>query len=121
MRIVKKSLAVAACVAAVTLGVVAPPAQAGVTLYENANFDAGPTLYTDGTSHLGWMSDRTSSIKNHSRNCSWVYHEDIDFDGRWFSSSSDLNYLRGLSHAGLHWGETWDDRISSVRKGYCHQ
>lgn len=41
MRIFNKSLAVAACVAAVTFGAVAPPAYAGVTLYENANYDWG--------------------------------------------------------------------------------
>ena len=38
MRIFNKSLAVAACVAAVTFGAVAPPAHAGVTFYSDANF-----------------------------------------------------------------------------------
>ena len=111
---------VAACVAAVTFGAVAPPAYAGVTLYENANYDWGPTMPTGETTDLGWMSDRASSIKNHNHNCSWRYFEDIDHRGRRFESSSDFNYLRGLSHAGLHWGETWDDRISSIKKGECY-
>ncbi len=97
MRIFNKSLAVAACVAAVTFGAVA--------------------LETEGTTHLDWMSDRASSL--HSGGCRWHYYEDINHRGRNFESSSDLNYLRGLSHAGLHWGETWDDRISSVYKVNC--
>lgn len=120
MRIFNKSLAVAACVAAVTFGAVAPPAYAGVTLYENANYDWGPTMSTGETKHLGWMSDRASSIKNHNHNCSWRYFEDINHRGRNFESSSDFNYLRGLSHADLHWGETWDDRISSIKQGECY-
>lgn len=116
MRIFNKSLAVAACVAAVTFGAVAPPAHAGVTFYSDANF-LGSRMPTEGTNHLSWMSDRASSL--HSDGCRWRYYEDVDFAGRRFDSSSDLNYLRGLSHAGLHWGETWDDRISSVHKVHC--
>ena len=116
MRIFNKSLAVAACVAAVTFGAVAPPAHAGVTFYSDANF-LGPRMDTEGTTHLDWMSDRASSL--HSGGCRWHYYEDINHRGRNFESSSDLNYLRGLSHAGLHWGETWDDRISSVYKVNC--
>ena len=116
MRIFNKSLAVAACVAAVTFGAVAPPAYAGVTLYSDANF-LGASMETEGTKHLGWMSDRASSL--HSGGCRWRYYEDVDLAGRRFESSSDLNYLRGLSHAGLHWGETWDDRISSIEKVHC--
>ena len=84
MRIFNKSLAVAACVAAVTFGAVAPPAYAGVTLYENANYDWGPTMSTGETKHLGWMSDRASSIKNHNHKCSWRYFEDINHRGRNF-------------------------------------
>ena len=116
MRIFNKSLAVAACVAAVTFGAVAPPAHAGVTFYSDANF-LGPRMYTWDNPHLGWMNDRASSL--HSGGCRWHYYEDINHRGRNFESSSDLNYLRGLSHAGLHWGETWDDRISSVYKVNC--
>ena len=118
MRIFNKSLAVAACAAAVTFGAVAPPAHAGVTFYSDANF-LGSRMRTEGTNHLSWMSDCASSFSLHSDGCRWRYYEDSHYRGRRFDSSSDLNYLRGLSHAGLHWGETWDDRISSVMHVGC--
>lgn len=89
----------------------AVPAQAA-TLYEHANY-TGESRGVTWSRHISSMSDRVSSIRmgNEKR----TFFEDQDHRGRNFTSySTSYNYLRGLGGYGLHWGETWDDRITSV-------
>lgn len=95
----------------------AVPAQAA-TLYEHANYNEGKpkaaVMNVFNSIHIASMSDKASSIR-----VSWnerrTFYEDQEHRGRHFvSEGTSYNYLRGLSGHGLHWGETWDDRITSV-------
>ena len=114
MRIFNKSLAVAACVAAVTFGAVAPPAQA-LILWEHENYKGYLGTYSGETWYVGdKANDKASSLTKGKNELGSMYYEDYGYLGRRFFASSDLNCLRCISD-GLHWGETWEDRISSIK------
>lgn len=89
----------------------AVPAQAA-TLYEHANYTGG-YVHSGVSDDIGWIGDKVSSVAL-GHNEKYTMFEDINRMGRHFKVSISHNYLRGLTGWGLHWGETWDDRISSI-------
>lgn len=89
----------------------AVPAQAA-TLYENANYSGG-YIHSGSNPNIGWIGDKVSSFAL-APGERYRMFEDINRRGRNFEAHHSHNYLRGLGGWGLHWGETWDDRISSI-------
>lgn len=65
------------------------------------------------TNYVGWINDKTSSVKLGNGEVR-TFYEDANRRGRHFVADTSYNRLRNLGGWGLHWGETWDDRISSV-------
>lgn len=88
----------------------AVPAQAA-TLYEHANY-TGMNRAETRSRHISSLSDKVSSV--YLAGETRTFYEDQDYQGRRFTTNHSYNYLRGLGGYGLHWGETWDDRITSV-------
>ena len=89
-------------------GALAAPAQA-VSAYPHMNYSGNPLGGTD-RSNVGTMNDQISSIRTYG---SYVkFWEDNGYSGRNFITRMDWNDLRDTA-TNLHWGETWNDRISS--------
>ena len=86
----------------------AAPAHA-VSAYTHMNYSGGALGGTD-RSNVGTMNDQISSVRTYG--LSVRFWEDNGYSGRSFTTRSDWNDLRDLA-SGLHWGETWNDRISS--------
>lgn len=108
---VTKLLSTALATGALTAAVLSPAGAA--TLYENQNYEGG-YISTTQTSWVGWINDKTSSVKL-SHGEIRTFYEDANYVGRYFTADTSYNRLRNLGGWGLHWGETWDDRITSVK------
>lgn len=108
---VKKLLSTVLATGAFTTALMAPAGAA--TLYENHNYEGGH-LSTTNTGYVGWINDKTSSVKLYSGE-KRTFFEDSNYTGRHFVADTSYNRLRNLKGWGLKRGETWDDRISSVK------
>jgi hypothetical protein len=79
-------------------------------LWSGLNY-TGTKYYTFHTSYVGDSFNDTASSIDADR--PQIYHENLNFSGRNFYSTSDFNDLRSVNY-NLGFGESWNDRISSV-------
>ncbi|QHC57532.1 peptidase inhibitor family I36 protein [Rathayibacter sp. VKM Ac-2760] len=93
---------------AIGLALAGAQAANAVTLYDSANY-TGPSFTATSATSVGSLADRASSLTNGGRK---VYYEDENRMGRSVSLDGNYNSLQAIS-TNLHFGETWNDRISS--------
>ena len=105
-----KRITQAACgLAAVSIAITGATGASAVSAYPHMNY-AGSSLGGTDRSNVGTMNDQISSIRTYG---SYVkFWEDNGYSGRYFVTGVDWNDLRDTA-VNLHWGETWNDRISS--------
>ncbi|MDO5750213.1 MAG: hypothetical protein Q4P78_03290 [Rothia sp. (in: high G+C Gram-positive bacteria)] len=94
-----------------------PSAHANIQTYLDSNYDSWSRASYFGRGEHPVIprqeNDNISSVLNYS-NTKVTYYEDGFFRGRQFEFSWSINDLTGFA-TNLHWGETWNDRISSVK------
>ncbi|MBF4636244.1 hypothetical protein ITJ38_17675 [Agreia pratensis] len=107
-----RSVLIATGVAGATLAGTLAGAQtaSAASLFDDQNY--GRLLFSAGTAaNVGDASDRASSLLNSDAR---TYYEDSGYLGRTISLTGNINFLQSYS-TNLHFGETWNDRISSFR------
>lgn len=107
----KRSIVMTTSVAA-SIGmmlVAAGPASA-TTLYKDQNY-SGASFTATSAPNVGSMNDKSSSA---TATRAIHYFEDAGYLGRSIVLTGNQNYLQSYS-SGLHFGETWNDRISSFK------
>lgn len=106
----KNSVTVVAAAAAVGLALVGAQAANAATLYDNQNY--GGTAFSATTAaNVGSLNDKASSLTNSGTR---TYYEDSGYLGRTVVLTGNYNSLQSISN-NLHFGETWNDRISSFK------
>jgi len=111
MNLIRKI--VVAALAAGVLAVAAPVAANATTLYDDPNYVG---FLWSGTTSGSWgipvgANDKTSSFTNGGFE---TYCENYNCSGRTLNWTGNANSLGAIS-SGLHFGETWSDRISGVK------
>ncbi|MBF4463204.1 MULTISPECIES: peptidase inhibitor family I36 protein [unclassified Rathayibacter] len=99
---------VTAGAAAIGLALVGAQAANAATLYDNQNY-AGSAFSATTAANVGSLNDKASSLQNAGTR---TYFEDSGYLGRKVVLSGNYNSLQSIS-SNLHFGETWNDRISS--------
>lgn len=100
----------AAGAVAIGLSLVAAQGANAATLYEGENYGGSRAwTATTATSIGNSLNDKASSLRNVGTR---TYYEDTFYGGRLVTLAGDRNSLQAIA-SGLHFGETWNDRISS--------
>lgn len=105
-----KKIATGVAVSALAVGLSMAGAQAAsaATIHEHENY-VGRTFSGDNAANVGDMNDAGTSIRNGGR---LHYFEDSGHLGRSVWLTGNYNALQAVGD-NLHFGETWNDRISS--------
>lgn len=103
-----RGAAFAAAVAVLALVGVQAANAATVKLYDNENYQT--LSYSGGTTATVPHNDQASSVQSSG---SYTLYEDINYGGRSVGLSGNYNALQAVS-TNLHFGETWNDRVSSL-------
>ncbi|MFY9634519.1 MAG: peptidase inhibitor family I36 protein, partial [Cellulosimicrobium cellulans] len=87
------------------------------TVYNDANYNGTYGYYqaTSSTYVGSLVNDRGSSLRVYGHGV--TFYEDSGYAGRYLYTTSDWNDLTGTA-INLHWGETWNDRISSFYQNF---
>jgi hypothetical protein len=111
-QILMKKIFVNLLAGAAGVGLVLTGAQAAgaATLYDNNNY-TGASYYSTAAANVGSLNDKASSLQNSGTR---TYYEDSGYLGRTVVLTNNWNALQTIG-TNLHFGETWNDRISSFR------
>lgn len=105
-----KRITQAACgLAAVAVALTGATGASAASAYPHMNY-SGASLGGTDRSNVETMNDQISSIRTYGAYVK--FWEDNGYSGRYFITNADWNDLRDTAK-NLHWGETWNDQISS--------